>query len=204
MKTTPLPDNSTSSFRAAFSIVLGLLAWLAALAPARADVCVWRDPERTMQRLFPTATDYKTVTTRMTPALIAEIEKSLGLPLEASEKKEFDTYDITSSAGGKPVVLGTVLALAGKGEYGAIEVVIGVDPAGRIIGAYIQRSRERVTAALQSPAFLRQFAGKTMRDRFEIGGGLQPASAPAEPASRTVAFVIRKMLIFHAVLRKQP
>ena len=202
MKTTHSPDSSISSSRAVSKLALWLLALIAVASPLRADVCVWRDPERTMQRLFPAATDYKTVTTKMTPERIAAIEQRLGVPLEASEKKEFDIYDITGSASGKASALGTVMALAGKGEYGTIEVVIGVDPAGRVVGAYIQRSRERVTAALQSPDFLGQFTGKTRSDRLEIGASLKPASPAAEAASRTVAFVIRKMLILHEVLRK--
>lgn len=150
-----------------------------------------------MQRLFPQARDYKTITVKMTPDRIAAIERSLGEPLDASEKREFDRYEITGTDGGR---LGTVLALAGRGEYGAIEVVIGVNPTGRVVGAYIQRAREKATRALQSPAFLGQFAGKTKIDEFD---GIQPA-AGAEAASRVVAFVIKKMLVFHDVLSRSP
>jgi hypothetical protein len=170
--------------------------WLA-VSPARADVCVWRDPERTMQRLFPQARDYKTITVKMTPERIAAIERGLGEPLEASEKREFDRYEITGADGSR---LGTVLALAGRGEYGAIEVVIGINPAGRVVGAYIQRSREKATRVLQAPEFLNQFAGKTRTDGFD---GIKPAPG-AESASGVVAFVIRKMLVFQDVLSRSP
>jgi hypothetical protein len=162
---------------------------------ARADVCVWRDPERTMQRIFPQAQDYKTITTKMTPERISGIEKQIAQPLDASEKREFDRYEIT--AGGKPI--GTILALAGKGEYGAIEVVIGVNPDGRVAGIYIQRSRERVTKALQAPEFLNQFAGKTKNDGLD---NIKPASPDAQAASHIVVFVIKKMLVFHDVLKQ--
>ncbi len=181
-------------------LLIGVLLLEVTAFSARADVCVWRDPERTMQKIFPQARDYKTRTLKMTPEKIAAIENAIGVPLEASERKEFDIYDITGEVEGKPGTIGTIMALAGKGDYGAIEIVIGVDGDGKVIGAYIQRSRERVTRALQSPEFLIQFAGKTRNDGFDIGKDIKPASPDAEAASRVVAFVVKKMLVFHDVL----
>jgi hypothetical protein len=169
-------------------------------APLRADVCVWRDPERTMQRLFPAARDYKTVAVKITPERIAALERALGARLDDSEKTEFSFYDITGGSD-KPRPIGSVLALAGKGQYGAIEVVIGLDADARIVGAYIQRSRERATKALQSPQFLKQFVGKTKSDAFQVGKDLDAASPEAEAASRVVAGVVKKMLVFNDVLR---
>jgi hypothetical protein len=183
-----------------FPVTLGLLLLQLAAPSLLADVCVWRDPERTMQKLFPQARDYRTRTEKMTPERIAAIEKAIGIPLEATERKEFDLYEITGQVDGKVQTIGTILALAGKGDYGAIEVVIGVNTDHKVAGAYIQRSRERVTRALQSPEFLKQFAGKTKNDGFDIGKDIKPASADAENASRVVAFVVKKMLVFHDVL----
>lgn len=173
---------------------------LSMATPLWADVCVWRDPERTMQKIFPSARDYKTITVKMTPDKIAAIEKALGAKLDDSEKGEFNFYDIVGVAQGKPQKLGTLIALAGRAEYGTLEVVIGVDPNGRIIGAYIQRSRERVTRALESPQFLDQFKGKTKNDPFDVGAAIKSAGPDADAASRIVAFVIKKMLVFRDVL----
>ena len=44
-----------------------------------------------------------------------------------------------------------------------------------------------------------QFAGKTKNDGFDGGKDLKPASPDAETASRVVAFVVKKMLVFHDV-----
>lgn len=189
--------NSVRIF--SWTLLLTLSVWLLA-APVHADVCVWRDPERTMQNIFPHAQDYKTLTVHMTPEKITAIEAVLGAPLDDSEKVEFNFYDIIGSNAGNPVKLGTLIALAGKGEYGVIEVVIGVNRAGKIVGTYIQRSRERATKALQSAEFLTQFTGKSKDDGFEIGTDIQPVSADAEAASRVVAFVVKKMLVFYDVL----
>ena len=189
--------NSATGFKAA--VLFGVLLSLG-VGALRADVCVWRDPERTMQKLFPAARDYKTRAEKMTPERIAAIEQALGERLEDTERKEFDLYDITGNADGEVTTLGTVLALAEKGEYGTIEVVVGVDRAGGLVGVYVQRTRERAAKALQAPQFLLQFAGKTKNDGFEIGKDIKPASPDALAASRVVAFVVKKMLVFHDVL----
>ena len=180
--------------------VFGALLVLA--APAFADVCVWRDPERTMQKIFPAARDYRTTTVKFDAGKIRSVEQALGRSFEEASAGEFNFYDIMGVVQGKPQKLGTLMALAGKGDYGVIEVVIGVDPNGKILGTYIQRSRERVTRALQSPVFLSQFNGKTTRDDFQVGTSLKPAAADAESASRTVAQVIHKMMVLYDVLAK--
>lgn len=200
---SPFSSITSSAGRCSQGLRFLLAAALLAM-PLLADVCVWRDPERTMQKIFPTARDYRTTTVKFTPENVGALEKELGSRIEEpSQGGEFNFYDIIGAAGGKPQKMGTIIALAGKGEYGVIEVVIGVDNAGKILGAYIQRSRERVTKALEAPAFLDQFKGRTRADSFEVGSVLKPASADAVVASRTVALVIRKMLVFYHVLDQQ-
>lgn len=178
-----------------------VLLAIALLAPsvARADVCVWRDPERTMTMLFPSATDYRTVTRRITPDIARQIEQRIGSPLDPTERAEFNYYEITGRAGGTARRLGTVLALAGRGEYGAIEVVIGLDPDERIVGAYIQRMRERQAEKLRADEFLGQFRGKSHGDPLEPGRNIRVVpEAPA--AARAVVLAVEKMLAFYDAL----
>lgn len=177
-----------------FFIYVFVFSFLPPLA-AFADVCVWRDPERTMTRLFPDAQDYLTVDRKLDPTSIAAIEKILREPLEETEKKEYSFYEIRA---GKRS-LGLVMALAGTGEYGTIETVVGVNPDGSIRGVYLQRIRERQREELSADAFLEQFKGKTLHDDFTI------KNVPgAETASKEIARIIKKMLAFHAVLNPQP
>ncbi len=171
--------------------IFSLLSPLAALA----DVCVWRDPERTMTKLFTDAQDYLTVDRKLDAASIAAIEKILGEPLEETEKKEYSFYEIRA---GKRS-LGWVMALAGTGEYGTIETVVGVNPDGTLRGVYLQRIRERQREELSSDAFLNQFKGKTLRDDFTV-----KAVPGAETASREISRLVKKMLAFHAALNPQP
>ena len=158
---------------------------------AQADVCVWRDPERTMIRLFPEAKDYKTEVYKLKPDQIERIEALAGMPLHSTEKVEYNLYAIT--ADGR--TLGWVLALAGTGEYGVIETVVGLDADHSIRGVYLQRVRERKRKALKSADFLGQFRGKTQQDSLDI----KPV-AGAEKASTEITRLVKKMLAYEAVL----
>jgi len=161
----------------------------------QADVCVWRDPERTMVRLFPEAKDYKTEVYKLEPEQIERIEALAGEPLHPSEKEEYNIYAIT--ADGR--TLGWVLALAGTGEYGVIETVVGLNTDHSIRGVYLQRVRERKRKALKSNDFLGQFRGKTFKDAFDT-----KAVPEAEKASAEIARLIKKMLAYEAVLNTEP
>lgn len=172
------------------------------LAPvvAQADVCVWRDPERTMTKLFPEAQDYATITIKLTPEHISAIEKRFGAGLEDAEKHEFNFYELKAKRGGKVVSLGHAVALGGKGEYGVIEIVIGVDLNRKIRAAYIQRSNERAKKEIQSEEFLNQFKGKSFSDPLEFGKDLKSPPQSAAFAGNTVRLTIKKMLAFYETL----
>lgn len=161
---------------------------------AAADVCVWRDPDRAMSRLFPTARDYKTVDVKISADALARIEKRLGKPLDPGERDNWIYYAI---AGTKGELLGHVLTDAERGEYGAIELVMGVDPAGKTTSIYVQRSRER-DKVFKSRDFLARFVGKTVADPVRLSKDIEGARAIA---TEQVAFSVRKMLVIYDELR---
>lgn len=161
------------------------------VADACADVCVWRDPDKTMTRLFPEAHDYRTVDVKISPEQLARIEKRLGRALTQDESTDW-TYYVLVASDGKPI--GIVSADSEKGEYGAIEIVMGLDPEGRARGVYIQRSRERKASDLAAPAFLNQFSGKRASDPLELGGAVKAVDG-AEVASLEIAYGVHKMLV---------
>lgn len=174
------------------ALVLMLLA-----APLMADVCVWRDPERTMALIFPKAKDYQSLTRKISPEARARIEQRLGMPLDESEREEWGSYRISGPGSQE---LGRIIACAQKGEYGVIEVVMGVSSEGRIVGVSIQRSRERVNTALKSPTFLRQFEGKSLKNPLRIGEDLR-GIPEGDRAAEAVALAVRKMLLLFSELR---
>lgn len=161
---------------------------------ARADVCVWRDPEKTMVRLFPKAKDYETIDVKISKEALKRIETRLSKKLDPGERENWIYYKIRGS-GGK--TLGYILTDAEKGEYGAIEIVAGVDVNGKVIGIYIQRAREK-NKEFKSKEFLGQFTGKTKDDSLLIGKDIAAKSAlPTEQ----VAFGVRKMLAMYDNLK---
>ncbi len=123
-------------------------------------LCVWRNPERTMTKIFPEAKDYSTINLKVTPQQCDSIEKELGSKLLAGQRDQFQYFKMTGNAG-KPV--GTIIAASQKGEFGAIEFVIGFDTSGNVVDLYIQRSRER-DQTFKDRSFLDSFKGAGIND----------------------------------------
>ena len=137
-------------------------------------MCVWRNPERTMTRIFPDARDYKSVTARISAEQRAVIEKTLGYELLPGQQDQFQYYHMLDAGGS---AIGTIIPSTQKGEFGAVEFVFGLGPDTTIKGLYIQRARER-DQAFKDRAFLEQFIGRSAADRQAIqqvdGGGTTP------------------------------
>lgn len=185
--------NLPGFFRIAPTFVF--LAYFA--AAVYADVCVWRNPERTMRKIFPEAHDYKTITTLISDEKREVIEKRLGEELAPGERHDWIYYEITGDKGEQ---LGYIIADAEKGEYGVIEMVMGITPDGKVTGLYIQRARER-DDVFKSEKFLNQFVGKSIENPIKIGDDIK--AEKASTAVKAVILGVRKMLIFYDELGKQ-
>ena len=139
---------------------------------ALASLCVWRQPDADISDIFGSGS-YKTVFADISDSQKLQIEKRLGFTLDADETqfKYFPVYK-----GERRV--GTVMTHAGKGQFGAIEVVVAVvegDTAPVIKDVRIQRDREKTNDE----------------------SGLKPAAQGAEKASQAVATAARKLLIVY-------
>ena len=161
-------------------------------------VCVWRNPERTMTRLFPEAKDYRTVTVRLTPDALARIEKRAGAVLLPGQREQYQYFEMLAGDG---KVIGHTQAMTQKGEFGAIEFVFGMDLQGRINGLYIQRQRER-DKGFREEAFLAKFHGISVADADALG---DPAGDAGSIGTRAVTLGVRKALIeFDELVLKNP
>jgi hypothetical protein len=127
--------------------------------------CVWRNPERTMRKIFPEASDYKTVNLPISSELRKVIETELGAALLPGQQEIFTYYEMTDSRG---KTIGYIMAPAQKGEYGVIEFVFGLNMEKTIVDIYIQRSREKVNKFKERP-FLKKFIGRKASEYGEIG-----------------------------------
>lgn len=161
-------------------------------APA---MCPWRDPTGDRKRFFPDA-DGHTQETLILSSLRLDILKRLG-PHGVLESNALYLYRVHHGKDQR----GTVLVRRTAGEFGVIEVVVAVDPSRRIVGVRLQRHREppEVAAALESPAWLGVFRGKTASDPLEIGNGLPEVPTSARKSAEAVAQAVRSLLIEYDV-----
>ena len=182
---------------------LTLYAMLVAVSIARAGVCIWRFPDKDIKTLFPKATGYKTEVLTYSKEEKVKIESMLGAKLDDDETKFnfYRTYKDTTK-------IGPVLTHSVKGQYGAIEVVIGLqnkfDSVGKFIGAaitnvLIQRDREVKSKDLRSDKFLGQFIGKTVKSKLD---NIKPV-AGAEKSSQAIGFSVKKLLIVQKILEQE-
>ncbi len=164
-----------------------LLFSVSSIVAQEVFICVWRNPERTMTRLFPDAKEYRTVNRKIKPDQREVIEKRLGALLLPGQQDNFQHFEML---GGKGELIGYVIASTQKGQYGAIEFVMGLDKEKKISGIYIQRARER-DQEFKKKEFLDSFTGKSLE---AIGNNLQ-SYEKISAAAVTVAQGIRKELI---------
>jgi hypothetical protein len=157
-------------------------------APA---LCPWRSPPRDMRALFPAATAYRTETLILS-RLRAQIIRQLG-PETPLESNALHVYRIMRGSR----LLGSVLVRRTAAKHGALEVVVGVDAAGCIVGVRIQRQREPppVARTLTSPRWLASFRGKTDNSDFRPGGGIPGVPPAARLSAEKVAGAVRALLI---------
>ena len=106
------------------------------------------------------------------------------------ESKDWVYYELTGSLG---KTIGFITADAEKGEYGVIEIIMGITPDGSVKGIYIQRARERDNE-FKSNKFLGQFVGKTVKDPIQAGVDIKIQTSSI--AVSAVVLGVRKMLIF--------
>ncbi len=173
--------------------VLALLAALGlAAGEAFASLCVWRNPGTDIQEIFGGGT-YRTVVVNV-GGQKAAIEQAIGTSLD-SDETQLKFWPVIQN--GRRI--GTVASHLGKGDYGAIEVVVAIvdppDGPAKIKEVRIQRDRERYRQQLRSDTFLNQFKGKQAGSSLTVGDDIQAAHPDAVRSSRVVALSVKKLLV---------
>ncbi|MCD4655313.1 hypothetical protein K8T06_15440 [bacterium] len=179
-----------TSMVSAFSYIVLFLCLFNIPKTAAQDVylCVWRNPERTMARIFPEAKDYKTITLEISPAQRKTIETELGFPLLPGQEKQFLYYDMLGVDG---VSVGKIIAASQKGEYGIVEFVFGLDVDQTLKNIYIQRARER-DQTFKKREFLDLFLGLKLTDADQVK---QRYTGSETPGTTAVITGIAKELV---------
>ncbi len=159
--------------------------------PEAAPLCPWREPERDLKMVFPTATGYK-VETRILSGLRLELGERLGR-VPAPDENAFHFYSIYR----EETSLGTVLTRRIKGEHGAIELVLATDLERRVCGLHFQRLREPgpITRALENTEWRQSFVGRRADSQWKLGGDIPNVPPEARASAEAVLEGARSLLI---------
>lgn len=156
-------------------------------------LCVWRNPERTMTRIFPNAKDYISVNEKVAPEQLKVIEETIGFEVLPGQRDVFPYFKMTGEDGER---IGTIIAVTQKGEFGAIEFVFGLDTNQVIKGLYIQRARER-DRTFKERQFLDLFVGRKTVEPLEF---TKLYTGPKTPGTSAVIRGITKALVTYEVI----
>lgn len=181
--------------RSRFKFIVCFLGLINAMPAAAEEVflCVWRNPERTMTKIFPDARDYKTMSIPISKEERKTIEERLGFSLLPGQQDRFQYFEMTGDAGR---TIGSIIAASQKGEYGAVEFVFGLDMDGRIKNIYVQRARER-DQSFKDRSFLDLFVGRSIGE-WETFGTIY--GGDPTPGTRAVIQGLSKELICFELL----
>lgn len=159
--------------------------------PERAPMCPWREPEADVARFFPGATGHTTEVIILSGARM-ELRKRLGRTPTPDENVLY-VHRVRRQS----TALGALLTRRVKGEFGAIELVLAVDPGGVVRGLRYQRLREPavVSAQLQAPAWIQAFRGKTADSPLRPGADLPQVSPEAATSAAAIAEGVREQLV---------
>lgn len=146
-----------------------LLLYLAAWPLLAAVGCDLNDPDRDVKRLFPESTGYKTIYVSIAQKgggeLLRQIEQRLG----DSFKGLFETVDVPYTMyqifRGKELI-GYIHGVNQKGQYGGIQVFLGLDLEGNIRAFYFQKLTSQYAKSLRDASFGQQFVGLNLKDFY--------------------------------------
>ncbi|QED25714.1 hypothetical protein FRD01_00225 [Microvenator marinus] len=157
----------------------------------------WEITREYLGELFPEATDFLSRDVTYTDAQVAAIEKELGFSLYPEDKTP-TFYIAVQNVGGKRKLLGVAIFIDPRlqpkvigGSVLRLEVGIAVNSKGQI--HKIRVFDYRGNLALTRPAFLDQFNGMKLDDKFVIGPKIKAVDGEAEE-SQLVANAAREAL----------
>jgi hypothetical protein len=151
-------------------------------------VCPWREPQRDLRALFPTAIRYVTET-RILSQFMGTIHKRLNRPMTVDENP-LRIYRVSDGTR----AMGAILVKRVKGEHGGIELVTGIDPQGRVCGLLIQSHREPDSVAQVITNWLPHFVGKTATSPLSPGNDLPEVAPEARATANAIAEGVRSGL----------
>lgn len=191
-----MPETARRVMKSCFSFIVCFLSIFSSSYVAAQDVylCVWRNPERTMTRIFPQARDYRTVNVRITPDQRKTIEDTVGYELLPGQQDQFQYFEMTDQEGR---VIGIIIPSTQKGEFGAVEFVFGINTDLTIKDLYIQRARER-DQSFKDRTFLDMFAGRSIQEKMDFNQLYTGEPTPGTTA--VITGLVKAMVAFETLV----
>lgn len=157
--------------------------------------CPWRDPEGDLRTFFPGATRHQRVTKVLSDQRLL-LQEQLGHPAD-SQDLSFAAEQVFR----EDELLGMLVTRRVKGEHGAIEFVLAIDSSQKVRALRFQRLREPkpVADALQDPAWLSRFAGRTSSSTWQMGSDIPNLPPDARRSAEAVLAGVRSSLVLLAV-----
>jgi Na+-translocating ferredoxin:NAD+ oxidoreductase RnfG subunit len=177
---------------------IALFSWLAVALFTVAWAEETTVPSEKLAAIFPNAKNFVEKKSDLTPEKVTSIEAEIETNLRPEDLKP--TFYIAVDENKKPV--GLALLVAVEGPNGIISGGVGLDMTGKVVKVDLHKHSE--AAGIADDKFLRQFIGKGIADKFEVGEDIEPL-AGEEAAAQAVALMPKKMLaISYALFLKRP
>lgn len=113
------------------------------------------------------------------------------------EEQEVKVYRI--SAEGK--IVGWAVVLDEMGKVKPITFLVGIDGQGKVAGIHILKYRDIFGSEIKRRSFLRQFQGKSLKDKISIGADIDAVTS-ATISSQAAASAVRKAILIIEELQK--
>lgn len=113
------------------------------------------------------------------------------------EEQEVKVYRV--SAEGK--IIGWAIVLDEMGKVKPITFLVGIDAQGKVAGIHIVEYRDMFGSGIKRRSFLRQFQGKSLKDKISIGADIDAVTS-ATISSQAAASAVRKAILIIAKLQK--
>jgi Na+-translocating ferredoxin:NAD+ oxidoreductase RnfG subunit len=177
---------------------IALFSWLAVALFTVAWAEETTVPSEKLAAIFPNAKNFVEKKSDLTPEKVTSIEAEIETNLRPEDLKP--TFYIAVDENKKPV--GLALLVAVEGPNGIISGGVGLDMTGKVVKVDLHKHSE--AAGIADDKFLRQFIGKGIADKFEVGEDIEPL-AGEEAAAQAIALMPKKMLaISYALFLKRP
>ena len=154
--------------------------------------------------------EYQELKARVAPAVKAVLPPSENDPIAERVKIQLGKKQIITvfpaKKGGKLFAL--AYGVAGSGHGGPIQVMVGIDIDGKILGVKVVKHSETPgigTKAVNSQAFLNQFKGKSVTSKIALskaGGDIEAVSGATESSTGITEGVAKAAELFEKIKSK--